>query len=274
MTEVAGKVQSAVRFIRGRVAVRPRVAIILGTGLGALAREIKGARSIPYSEIPGFPGETSVVGHEGQMVFGRIGKKDVVAMQGRFHYYEGYSMQDVTLPTRVMARLGARTLIVSNAAGGMNPQFRAGELMVITDHINLMGDNPLIGPHDERLGERFPDMSEPYNRKLIALVEDIALGNGIRLRRGVYVAVAGPCLETPAEYRFLRLIGADAVGMSTVPEVIVARQIGLRVLGVSCITDSWFLEVLGPVDIRRIIRTVLKSETSLTRLVMEDVLKL
>ncbi len=275
MIGIADRVEEAARFIRksvpGLCPGRPRAAIILGTGLGALAKEIKRPRTIPYSDIPFFPAAATTIGHEGKLVMGLIRGKPVVAMQGRFHYYEGYSMQDITLPTRVMARLGARVLVVSNAAGGMNPQFELGDLMVITDHINLMGDNPLIGLHDERLGDRFPDMSEPYDRKLIALAEDVASAQRVRLKRGVYVGVSGPNLETAAEYRFLRLIGSDAVGMSTVPETIVARQAGMRVLGLSCITDRCLPDALEPADIQRILKIAGRAEPVLSCLVKEIV---
>jgi purine-nucleoside phosphorylase len=218
---------------------------------------------VDYGDIPHFPVST-VESHHGKLIFGTLGKKPVVAMQGRFHSYEGYTLQQVTFPVRVMHFLGVQTLLISNAAGGMNPQFSRGSIMVITDHINLLGDNPLIGPNDDSLGPRFPDMSEPYSRSLIALAEDIALDLRIRVERGVFVAVSGPNLETRAEYRFLRLIGADAVGMSTVPENIVANHMGMKVLGFSIITDECFPDALQPANVEDIIAVATKTEPKLT----------
>ena len=230
------RVQAAARTIRDRSPRRPAAAIILGTGLGGLAKEIKAEAVIPYEEIPGFPLST-VEAHAGRLILGSLSGKPVVAMQGRFHRYEGYSLQQVTFPVRVMHALGAETLVVSNACGGMHPLWAPGDLMLIADHINLIGDNPLIGPHDDRLGPRFPDMSQPYDESLRAMARKLALELGITLREGVYVAVTGPNLETRAEYRMLRAMGADVVGMSTVPEVIVAVQEGMKVLGISCVTN-------------------------------------
>jgi len=241
----------------------PGIGIILGTGLGGLAKEIIAEVVVDYAEIPHFPLST-VESHSGKLIFGKLGKQQVVAMQGRFHYYEGYTMQQVTFPVRVMKFLGVHTLLISNAAGGMNPQFSRGSIMIITDHINLLGDNPLIGPNDDTLGPRFPDMSEPYNRQLIALAEKIALDQRIRTERGVFVAVPGPNLETRAEYRFLRLIGADAVGMSTVPENIVANHMGMRVLGFSIITDECFPDSLQPANVEEIIAVAARTEPKLT----------
>ena len=218
---------------------------------------------IDYADIPHFP-LSRVESHHGKLIFGRLGGKDIVAMQGRFHYYEGYTMQQVTFPVREMKFLGVHTLLVSNAAGGMNPQFRKGSVMIITDHINLLGDNPLIGANDDTLGPRFPDMSEPYSKKLIALAEEVALDLKIRVERGVFVAVPGPNLETRAEYRFLRLIGADVVGMSTVPENIVANHMGLSVLGFSIITDECFPDALQPASVEEIIAVAGSTEPKLT----------
>ena len=214
----------------------PEVAVILGSGLGKLGDKISEPLVIPYSDIPHFKTSTAV-GHKGNLIIGTLGDKTVLAMQGRFHYYEGYTMQDVTFPIRVFATLGIRTLIVSNAAGAMNPDYRVGDLMVITDHINLM-PNPLIGPNDDRFGPRFPDMTEAYSHRLIGLADRCAANLGLTLRHGIYVALTGPTYETPAEYRAYRIMGGDAVGMSTVPEVIVARHAGLEVFALSVITDQ------------------------------------
>ncbi len=256
-------IDDAVAFLRTKTAAAPSVGIILGTGLGGLVKEIAIETVIDYGDIPHFPLST-VESHNGKLIFGRLGGKRIVAMQGRFHYYEGYTMQQVTFPVRVMKFLGVHTLLVSNAAGGMNPQFRKGSVMIITDHINLLGDNPLIGPNDETLGPRFPDMSEPYSKKLIALAEEVALDLKIRVERGVFVAVPGPNLETRAEYRFLRLIGADVVGMSTVPENIVANHMGMSVLGFSIITDECFPDALQPASVEAIIAVAGSAEPKLT----------
>jgi purine-nucleoside phosphorylase len=260
------RVQAAARTIRDRSPRRPAAAIILGTGLGGLAKEIKAEVVIPYEEIPGFPLST-VEAHAGRLILGSLSGKAVVAMQGRFHRYEGYSLQQVTFPVRVMHALGAETLVVSNACGGMHPLWAPGDLMLIADHINLIGDNPLIGPHDERLGPRFPDMSQPYDESLRAMARKLALELGITLREGVYVAVSGPNLETRAEYRMLRAMGADVVGMSTVPEVIVAVQEGMKVLGISIITDQCLPDALEPASLEKIIAVANRAEPSLTRLV-------
>ncbi len=266
MTELKKNIEKARDYIKARGEFSPSIGIILGTGLGALAKEIKEKKEIPYTEIPHFPKPT-VIAHAGNLVFGRIGKKEVVAMEGRFHYYEGYSMKEVTFPVRVMKELGIKTLIVSNAAGGMNPEFRGGDIVLISDHINLMGDNPLIGHNDDELGPRFPDMSEPYSRRLLKIAQEVASKEKINIKKGVYVAVPGPNLETAAEYRFLRVITADMVGMSTVPEVIAARHAGLEVLGISCITDECFPDTLKPADINEIIRIASKAEPVMTRLI-------
>lgn len=240
------KIQQTADYIRSRVEGRmPETAIILGTGLGALVDHIDNKQFIPYSEIPNFPVST-VEGHSGNLIFGTLGGKPVIGMQGRFHYYEGYDMKQVTFPVRVMKALGVRTLFVSNAAGGMNPSFEIGDIMIITDHINLFPEHPLRGKNFNELGTRFPDMSEAYSKRLIKDAEEIAAAKGIRVVSGVYVGTTGPTFETPAEYRYFRVIGGDAVGMSTVPEVIVARHAGMEVFGVSVITD---LGVEGIVEV-------------------------
>jgi purine-nucleoside phosphorylase len=260
------RVQAAAGVVRGKSALVPEIGIILGTGLGGLAREIAVEAEVPYAEIPGFPLST-VETHAGRLLLGRLGGRPVVAMQGRFHRYEGYDLQQVTFPVRVLHALGARMLIVSNACGGMNPLWGPGDLVLLSDHINLLGDNPLVGPNDERLGPRFPDMSAPYDAELRALARKAALELGIMLREGVYVAVPGPNLETRAEYRMLRAIGADVVGMSTVPEVIVAGHQGMRTIGISIITDQCLPDALEPADIGRIIATAGRAEPHLTRLI-------
>jgi purine-nucleoside phosphorylase len=260
------RVQSAAELIGRRTGLRPEVAIVLGTGLGGLAEEIAVEAELPYGEIPGFPLAT-VESHSGKLLLGRLGGRAVVAMQGRFHRYEGYDLRQVTFPVRVMHALGAGTLIVSNACGGMHPLWAPGDLVLLSDHINLLGDNPLVGPNDDTLGPRFPDMSAPYDPALRDLARRTALELGIVLREGVYVAVAGPNLETRAEYRMLRTIGADVVGMSTVPEVIVAVHEGMRVVGISIVTDQCLPDALEPADIARIIATAGRAEPHLTRLI-------
>lgn len=230
------KIQQTADYLRQRAGEMPKLAIILGTGLGNLVDHIENKQFIPYSEIPNFPVST-VQGHSGNLIFGTMGGRRVMAMQGRFHYYEGYDMKTVTFPVRVFKALGVETLFVSNAAGGMNKEFRVGDVMVITDHINLFPENPLRGKNYEELGPRFPAMTEPYDKSLIALADTIAAEKGLRLMHGVYVGTTGPTFETPAEYEYFRIIGGDAVGMSTVPEVIVARHADMRVFGISVITD-------------------------------------
>jgi purine-nucleoside phosphorylase len=259
-------IRHAVDAVRGVTDIVPEVALVLGTGLGGLAEEIAGNAAIGYEEIPGFPLST-VETHAGRLLLGTLGGKRVVAMQGRFHRYEGYSMQQITFPVRVMRALGAESLIVSNACGGMHPLWSEGELVLLADHINMLGDNPLIGRNDDGLGPRFPDMSAPYDPRLRELARAVARDMKITLREGVYVAVPGPNLETPAEYRFLRVIGADVVGMSTVPEVIVAVHSGMSVLGISIITDECLPDALDPADIDEIIATAQAAEPNLTRLV-------
>ena len=265
-TTLYDRIQAAADVVRARTPLVPEIGVILGTGLGGLAERISVEREVPYGQIPGFPLST-VETHAGKLLLGRLGGRPVVAMQGRFHRYEGYDLQQVTFPVRVMHALGARVLVVSNACGGMNPLWAPGELVLLSDHINLLGDNPLVGPNDERLGPRFPDMSAPYDPELRALARAVALELGIVLREGVYVAVAGPNLETRAEYRMLRALGADVVGMSTVPEVIVAGHQGMRAVGVSIITDQCLPDALEPAEIGRIIATASRAEPELTRLI-------
>ncbi len=259
-------VDAAVSSIRARTSFVPSVAIILGTGLGALGAAITVETVVEYADIPGFPLST-VESHSGKLIFGTLGGKRVVAMQGRFHRYEGYSLQQVTFPVRVLRALGADTLIVSNACGGMRADWEAGDVMLIVDHINLLGDNPLIGANDSRLGDRFPDMSAPYDATLCGLARAVARDAKITLREGVYVAVAGPNLETRAEYRMLQALGADAVGMSTVPEVIVALHGGLSVLGISIITDMCIPDALEAASLEKILAVAKRAEPALTTLV-------
>ncbi|VTT97532.1 purine nucleoside phosphorylase : Purine nucleoside phosphorylase OS=Singulisphaera acidiphila (strain ATCC BAA-1392 / DSM 18658 / VKM B-2454 / MOB10) GN=Sinac_1303 PE=3 SV=1: PNP_UDP_1 [Gemmataceae bacterium] len=267
------QIQEAAAAIRAKWAGTPAAGIVLGTGLGKLTEDIAAAAVIPYEQIPHFPRSTAP-SHKGQLVCGTLGGKPVVAMEGRFHFYEGWTLQQVTFPVRVMKALGAQTLIVSNACGGMNPQWAKGDLMLIEDHINLLGDNPLIGPNDDRLGERFPDMCNCYDRELLALGKRVAMEEQIVCHQGVFVAVAGPNLETRAEYRFLRQIGADVVGMSTVPEVIVAVHAKMRVMGVSVITDQCLPDALEPVSIPEIIKTANEAEKKLRVLVRRVVAEL
>lgn len=259
-------VQAAAAVVRERVRTSPDVALVLGTGLGGLAGRMTVEASIDYSDIPGFPLST-VESHAGRLLCGTLEGRTVVAMQGRFHRYEGYSLQQVVFPVRVMRELGATTLVVSNACGGMHPLWQAGDLMLLADHINLLGDNPLIGPNDDRLGPRFPDMSAPYDEELRQVARDVASAQRIVLREGVYVAVPGPSLETRAEYRFLRAIGADVVGMSTVPEVIAAVHGGMRVLGVSIITDQCLPDALSPTSLETILAVASDAEPRLTALI-------
>ncbi len=260
------RIEACAQAVRARFARPIDAAIILGTGLGALVDEIAVETVIDYSDLPNFPLST-VETHRGRLLCGTLAGKSVVAMQGRFHRYEGYSLQQVTFPVRVLRALGAETLIVSNACGGMHPLWMPGDLMLIADHLNLLGDNPLIGPNDDAMGPRFPDMSEPYDLGLRAIAREVALAHGISMREGVYAAVQGPNLETRAEYRFLRIIGADVVGMSTVPEVIVARHGGMRVLGLSIITDQCLPDSLEPASLEQIIAVARSAEPKLSAVV-------
>jgi purine-nucleoside phosphorylase len=259
------QLEEAMAFIRKLYPETPEIGIVLGTGLGGLVKEIEIEKEIAYNFIPHFPIST-VESHFGKLILGTLGGKRVVAMQGRFHYYEGYSMRQITFPIRVLKMLGIHTLFLSNAAGSMNPQIRKGDLMILDDHISLQGDNPLIGLHEDDYGPRFPDMSRPYSPVLIARAEAVAKEENISLHKGVYVAVSGPQLETRAEYRFLRMIGADVVGMSTVPEVIVANQMGLDTFAISVVTDECDPDNLKPVSIAEIIETAQSTEPYLTRI--------
>jgi len=270
MNEYLDQITEAKTYIEKNTDIRPEIGIILGTGLGGLAAEIELSLTLSYKDIPHFPIST-VETHEGKLLLGTLAGKSVVAMQGRFHYYEGYSMKQITFPVRVMSKLGVKKLLISNACGGMNPKYSRGDIMIIEDHINLLGDNPLIGPNLDEFGPRFPDMSEPWSQDLIAIAEKIAEENKIKYQKGVFVAVSGPNLETKAEYRFLHLIGADCVGMSTVPENIVAVHSGMRVLGLSVVTDECFPDTLQPVNIEEIIKTANEAEPKLT-LIMKEVI--
>ncbi len=262
------KIKESAEYIASKVKDMPKTAVILGTGLGELVNHIEITETIPYSEIPNFPVST-VEGHSGKMIFGRLGNKRIMAMQGRFHYYEGYGMQLVTFPVRVMKKLGIDTLFVSNAAGAMNPTFRVGDLMIITDHINLFPEHPLRGKNYEELGPRFPEMSEPYSHRLIAKAKQIAADNNIRLVEGVYVGTQGPTFETPAEYRYFYRIGGDAVGMSTVPEVIVARHMGMEVFGMSVVTDLGVEGVVEKVSHEEVQEAAKKAQPIMTFIMKE-----
>lgn len=262
------RIDEAARAIASRV--KPDFAIVLGTGLGGLAEAIRVEQRLPYESLPHFARST-VVGHKGELLLGELEGRNVVAMEGRFHYYEGYSLEQITFPVRVMRALGARALVVSNACGGLNPAFARGDLMLIDDHINLMGVNPLIGPNDDALGPRFPDLCRPYDPAFLDLALSIAREEKIRAHRGVYAAMTGPNLETRAEYRFLQRIGADVIGMSTVPEVLVGVHAGFRILGVSVVTDMCLPEALEPVDIASILAVAREAEPKMTKLLQRFV---
>jgi len=268
MSDLTKKISETLEVIRKYTTAEYKAGIILGTGLGGLVKEIRVQHEIDYAELPHFPLST-VESHHGKLIFGTLADKPVVAMQGRFHYYEGYSMKQITYPVRVMRRLGVETLLVSNACGGMNPDYRRGDLMIMKDHINLLGDNPLIGPNEDEFGPRFPDMSEAYSLKLIEIAEQVAKENNIKVHKGVYVAVPGPNLETRAEYKFLRGIGADVVGMSTIPENIVANHMGMKVFGMSIITDECFPDTLKPVKLEEIIEAAMSAEPGMTLIMKE-----
>lgn len=262
------KIYETIEFLEGRTSLTPAVGIILGTGLGGLVNEMDIEHTIPYEFIPNFPVST-VEGHQGQLIFGRMSGISVVAMQGRFHVYEGYTMQEIAFPVRIMKFLGVNTLLISNASGGLNPEFEIGDLMVIEDHINLMGSNPLLGPNESEMGPRFPDMSVVYDRELIGSVFRIAARNGISLRKGIYAAVTGPTFETPAEYKYLRIIGADAVGMSTVPEVITARHLGMKCFAVSVISDLGVPGKIVELSHQDVIEEANRAEPKMTAIIRE-----
>lgn len=272
-SELLERIRAATAYVRDRSTLVPDVGVILGTGLGDFANALDGEVVVPYEDIPYFPHST-VESHAGELHLGRLAGRPVAVMRGRVHYYEGYDMRDVGFPVRVLKALGCSTLIVTNACGGMNPDFAPGQIVVTTDHVNLMGSSPLIGPNDDELGPRFPDMSQPYTRSLVALAETVALDLKIPLQRGVFVAVHGPTLETAAEYRFLRGIGADVVGMSLVPETIVAVHGGQRVLAFNVVTDACLPDALEPVDLPKVLAVAGRTAPVLTRLVTEIVRRL
>ena len=262
------KIKETIEYLESRISQKPQVGIILGTGLGGLVSEIEAQHSFPYEFIPNFPVST-VDGHHGQLIFGTMNGVNIVAMQGRFHYYEGYTMQEITFPVRVMKFLGIKSLILSNASGGVNPDFEVGDIMVIDDHINLMKDNPLIGHNEEEIGTRFPDMGHAYDRKMIEQAFSIAEKHGIKLQRGVYAAVSGPTYETPAEYKYIRAIGADAVGMSTVPEVIAARHMGLKCFAVSIISDLGVPGKIVEITHKHVINAASAVEPKMTSIIKD-----
>ncbi len=273
MTELKKQINEALDYIYKKTPLKPETGIILGTGLGALVKDIKIEEEIPFEDIPHFPVST-VKFHSGKFILGRMGEKNVVVMQGRYHFYEGYTMQQICFPVRVMKMMGAEYLFLSNACGGLNPEYNKGDIVLITDHINLMGTNPLIGPNDDSLGPRFPDMSEPYNRNLINLFQKTAETLKIPVQQGVYAAMTGPCLETAAEYRMLQRIGADVVGMSTVPENIVAVHMGMKVCGLSVVTDICLPDSLEPINVKEVIKIAGNTEPLLASLIKESIKKL
>jgi purine-nucleoside phosphorylase len=262
------KIQTTTDFIRSKTDFTPQIGIVLGSGLGNLGNQIEIVLSIPYSDIPNFPVST-VKGHQGRLIFGILGEKKVVAMQGRFHFYEGYNMQEVSFPIRIMIALGIELLVLSNAAGGMNPDFKVGDIMIINDHINLFPDNPLMGANDERLGPRFPDMSEVYDKKLVNLAMQIATEHQLKIHQGVYVGTSGPAFETPAEYRYFRIIGGDTVGMSTVPEAMVARHAGIPCFAASIVTDLGIAGLVETVSHEEVLEAAQNAEPQLTYIITE-----
>ncbi|HXF59287.1 MAG TPA: purine-nucleoside phosphorylase [Candidatus Saccharimonadales bacterium] len=269
MSQTAGgmkAIEEARDFLAPKVGLTPEIGVILGTGLGTFAAGMKGAVTVPYKEIPNFPA-TAVESHAGELVTGTLSGHPTAILSGRPHFYEGHSMRDVAFPVRVLRALGVRTLVITSASGGLNPLYEAADLVLVVDHINLMGENPLVGPNDDALGPRFPDMSEPYSRELMALARDTAREDKVKLQEGIFAGVAGPNLETRAEYRFLRWAGADLVGMSVVPETIAAVHAGMKVLAISVVTDLCLPDALEPVDIPKILANAAKAEPALTKLV-------
>ncbi len=273
MKDIYKKVEQAAEYLNKQTSIKPDIGIILGTGLGSTAEAIEIDAEVDYKDIPNFPVST-VESHSGKLLFGTLSGKKVVAMQGRFHLYEGYTPQQVTFPVRVMKSLGIKILIVSNACGGLNPQYERGDIMIITDHINFQGQNPLVGVNDDRLGPRFPDMYDIYTKELVDLAYRTAIENRIAIQKGVYISVLGPNLETGAEYRAMRVLGADVVGMSTVPEVIVARHSGLKVLGFSIITDMGLPDAMESVSLEDVIAAANKAEPKLKKMIIETLKKI
>jgi purine-nucleoside phosphorylase len=265
------KIKATASFIEERIKAKPEIGIILGTGLGGLVKEIEIIESIPYNEIPDFPVST-VDGHAGRLIYGKLGNKDVLAMQGRFHYYEGYTMSEVTFPVRVMKFTGVKNLFVSNASGGLNPEWHVGDIVLINDHINFFPEHPLHGRNEKELGPRFPDMSKVYDERLRYKAKLIALENNINVKEGVYIGVQGPTFETPAEYNMFRILGADVIGMSTVPEVIVARHSGLKVFGISIITDSGVPGEIVEISHEEVQQVAMKAEPKMT-LIMKKLIE-
>ncbi len=273
MNNLYEKIMEAVNFIKNKTDFTPDIGIMLGTGLGNFAESVEKVIEIPYKEIPYFPVST-VISHKGTLVFAKLYGLNIIIFEGRFHRYEGYSMQEIAFPIRVLRFLGAKYLILTNAVGGLNPSYKPGDIVIIKDHINLMGDNPLIGPNDEKIGPRFPDMSNAYDKELRKIAKEVALENKLYIHEGVFAAMTGPNLETAAEYRFLRTIGADTIGMSTVPEVITAVHCGLKTIGISVVTDACFPDTLQPVNVEKIIAVANSAEPKLAMLIKGIVKKI
>ena len=271
-TPMMEQITKCLTYVRKKTSFRPEIALILGTGLGNLAKRIKSEKVLAYDELPFFP-KTTVQSHSGKLILGELGGKKIAAMEGRFHFYEGYALLEVTFPVRVLREMGAKTLVVSNAAGGLNLGYKKGEIVIITDQINFMGVNPLIGPNEDKLGSRFPDMCEPFSKRLIDLTLKASQEVKIPVSQGVYIGVTGPCLETKAEYRMMRNFGADLVGMSTVPEVIVGVHMGMEILGVSIVTDTCDPDHLEPCDIKEIIKTANEAGPKLDKLITAAIAK-
>jgi purine-nucleoside phosphorylase len=273
MKSILEKLEETTSYLKQNITITPSVGIVLGTGLNGLSNEIETNTEINYCDIPNFSLSTAE-SHSGKLLFGTLSGKNVVAMKGRFHYYEGFSMQEITFPIRALKAIGIETLIITNAAGSLNPLFKKGSIMIIDDYINLLGTTPLVGEWHPSMGPRTPDMSDPYSKRLISIIENIAMRNSIKIHRGVYSAMTGPCLETRAEYRMLKLIGADAIGMSTIPETIVAKQIGLETLGLSILTDECYPDALSPLTLDEIIAIANSAEPQLSLLVKELLLEI